>query len=573
MSMNNAAAFGTSLTTTHAIGAQPPTLTLAGQADFNRRAAMLVHNEDAQGLAELFGAAAETGIIALDLHGTDLRPCGLECLAQALRGSGITRLNLAQCSLGASHAQGLETLMGPGNALQHLQLSGNPYLANCASVIANALKSNSQLLHLNLNDCDLPSESCDELLAACSESRASDQSLPARNSTLRSLCLAGNGRHGTGVWPYREGRGRGVTMPGLRWLDLSRSGLIGVTPGREPIIPDFLQNLPHGLYLQLDGIVLPYGCTQTLVKALARGGVTILSMRSCRLESTLRPQSEGDCLAHVLAIPSLQILQLAGSANVIHGNMLDDPDAIAHVDPAAVFEWIAAHPNLKIVQLDAAGDAAPLIEQALGFNPAVRLGATGGIAALLMTAAIAGVLDSAGLVADIAPRIAFNLDYATALNLRAVARAFAAAGMHLPVDPSFDWEMLWTGEVDLAEDSPMEIDTHGPIIEEMPNAGDIAIHTAVGGLADQVGAEQAPQVEDSQAVNQDGANSVLMNAVSQANTTSLFQALQAGARDTDGSVLAAARAKAAAEPASLAWIRIVNLLERPDHYLALGRPF
>ncbi len=204
---------------------------------FNTCVGWLARNHQHEGLRDLLSSPKCSHFDTLDLHGEPLDGKALGVLAFHLDRSSVTKLNLSGCQLETQeHADGIGELLGPGSKLQLFNLSQNKLGDATVTTICKSLSTNGTLQHLGLRGCALNVRNYCDLLRVLCDVRAMKEEGPrkeAKNKTLQTLCLADNqlinptshtkaldrelmGRFG----PVAMGR-----MPGMRWLDLSNTGI------------------------------------------------------------------------------------------------------------------------------------------------------------------------------------------------------------------------------------------------------------------------------------------------------------------------------------------------------------
>ena len=435
----------------------------ATAADFNTCVGWLANHDQQEGLRELLSAPQCSKFDKLDLHGQAMSPAAVHCLALYLDRSSITALNLNGCQLGEEHADDIGKLLHD-SPLTMLDLGHNNKLSGAAfSQVCQSLQGNQTLKHLNLQDCGLKADEFFQLLTVLSQKEVRREFVPAHNTTLESLCLAdnqlftesyddigGDAFLGGAGWHYgspefNEFMDLG-NMPGIKWLDLSNTGiLLKVAPAGY-----ILTQNSNAALKRLD--LANNKCFQHTLEALVSlKGVTHLNLANLKGFTAVS-------LSTLLNLPSLKVLDLRGVREVFAKGY-----GAAEADKRLA-QILAKNTSLMGVKLDPeiAEDARaqPIINPFASGRPGFKV-LVGAAGAFLLEMTKLAVCDADVLVAE-------ALDAKSALSLMSVNKGlaeFSAALREHSNDPGFDWDLAWSGpdgQPEAADDdnsSDMIIDT------------------------------------------------------------------------------------------------------------------
>jgi hypothetical protein len=428
-------------------------------ADFNACVAWLAQNLQKEALQALFSAPPCSRFDKLDLHGQTLTPAALECLAFHLDASCITALNLSGCGLNEAHANAIGTLLAPGSKLTLVRLEGNALGAAGMSQICASLRANKTLKHLSLARCGFEAKHFDELLRVLSRTSATGGGpiVPAQNTTLESLCFAGNelfadDTHDTTRTPpqflgisFAKFKFVGVgDMPGIKWLDLSNTNILLHLRSAASLVENFNPTLVR---LDLAGNVY---CFDTLESLKGLKFVTHLVLANVRHVQDYVSMQYGPI--SLLCLPNLKVLDLRGVRRALAQPGSDD----AAAQNRRIEEHLARNPSLLCVKLDSQyadhplvlkTNLAPFAPDRLGFS--MLVGAAGKFLAAVQS------MNGVEVAYDGAAAFAGELDLRSTMRMMSVNTTLAsfrpAPLEERSGDPGFDWDLAFH-----ADDEPSE---------------------------------------------------------------------------------------------------------------------
>ena len=416
----------------------------ATAAAFNICVGWLAQHEQPEGLLDLLSAPQCSKFDKLDLNGQAMSPEAVHCLALCLDRSSVTALNLSGCQLGEEHADAIGELLHD-SPLTMLHLGHNNALSGAAfSQVCQSLQGNQTLQHLNMQDCGLKAHEFFHLLKTLSQKTVDGGFVPAANTTLESLCLADNElftqRYDDSYdWegperfygaPQFEQFADLGNMPGIKWLDLSNTGILC----KHVPTCYILANNSNAALKRLD--LANNKCFQHTLEALVSlKGVTHLNLANLKGFTAVFSST-------LLSLPSLKVLDLRGVREVFAKGYGagDAAERLAQI--------LASNASLMCVKLDP--EIAQDIRPQLIINPF----AFGKPGFDVLVGVVGMFLFRVLQLADVAVPFAKALDAKSALSLMSVNRElaqFSAALREHSNDPGFEWDLAWSGPDGQAE--------------------------------------------------------------------------------------------------------------------------
>ena len=440
-------------------------------SEFDVCVCWLAQQGQLQGLQDLVTATPCKKFHAVNLSGQPLSVEALGCIAKALRARGcvIRELRLVGCGLGAGHAKALGEMLAHDSSLIRLELGSNALGGACVVSLCEGLRENQNLLHLNLDNCQLKQNDCRQIFEVLSVRHLHSETIKAGNTTLQSLSLEKAAMCTPGWLPGNDSVYAGLgEMPGLVWLNLSDTDAMH---NDEVVATLFGHFTPNGYLKRLDisRATINHNSINTLWWNLRRTAITHLAMSN----TVPLPKPDGfsvqDLLGCLMDIPSLKLLDVRAS-QFVFGPPGGGVKSWDHLSDKRIKEMARTHPNLMCMMLNA--------EEARR-NKMIHacLTAAGAPGAKMLTDASTAFIyfcKGVAIAHDTATLMSHGLDVWSGIQMMSVNKelnlfgtqalgqmdspGFHAELAQLTGDPGFDWDELWIDR-DEPEDGPRDVTT------------------------------------------------------------------------------------------------------------------